>query len=533
MRTSLRTLLRPTTIALVVGAAASASVLSGCGDSDTASTTSSEITRVSNRDFEITTLATGELQSRNKVEIRSRVEGTTSIVEIVPEGSRVKEGDVLVRLNEDEIKRELEEEELQYSEAKLNLEAAQSEYEIQISDNAANLRKAQLAVDLAELALEQWVSGDHTKQLAERNTAVEKTTRDLERLQEKIVKSRDLYERKFLSYDEWQRDEIALLEAEAAASNAKLDLRVYTEYQTKADRAQKESDLEEARQELVRVEKANDINLKNKASRRENRAVQLARREERLEGQRQQLRACEIVAPRSGLVVYGTSLDSDNWRNQNEGPLSIGRQVRQNDLLIVLPDTSEMVASVKVHESMAGRIRPGQTASVRVEAAGNAMVEGVVDSVGVLAEGGGWRDPNRREYTVKVQLTPREGVDLKPSMRCEARITLGEVDGALTVPVQAVFSDGPVRFVYVESAEGYERRPVGVGRRSDLFAEITAGIDEGERILLRSARPGEITKREWDEAALTRAGYSVDEDGNPQAPTRGRRGPGIPVASDA
>ncbi len=41
---------------------------------------------------------------------------------------------------------------------------------------------------------------------------------------------------------------------------------------------------------------------------------------------------------------------------------------------------------------------------------------------------GGWRDPNRRDYTVKVLLTEGNKLGLKPSMRCKAEIYVGIAD---------------------------------------------------------------------------------------------------------
>jgi len=493
----------------------------GCGDGGSGSdTATADVVPASVRTFPIETIASGELEAKNQVEIRSRVERTTSIVEIVPEGTRVKKGDVLVRLNSDEMEQELKEEELQLGEAQLNLEAAISEYEIQERDNEAALRKAELAVDLAELALEQWEKGDKVKKLQELNTQIDKTKRDLERLEEKFAKSQDLYDRNFISYDEFKRDEIALLEARAAAETAQLEKEVYTSYQMVRDREQKISDLEEARSELERVKKVNEINLKNKASRRENRAVQVKRREERLAEWQAQLEACTMRAPRDGLVVYATSLESQSWRTQSEGPLAVGRQVRNNDLLIALPDTSEMVASVKVHESLAGRIKPGQRAEIQIDAAG-LTVPGRVESIGVLAEGGGWRDPNRREYTVRVTVESREqSADLKPSMRCEAKIVLGNVEDSLSVPIQAVFSDGAVQYVHVEQGGAFKKTPVSLGRRSDLYAEIESGIDEGTPVLVRQPEPGEILAGGWSEAELTEAGYAMGPGGRPERAAR-------------
>ncbi|MFI4896597.1 MAG: HlyD family efflux transporter periplasmic adaptor subunit [Phycisphaerales bacterium JB059] len=477
------------------------------------------------RAFDITTLAGGELEARNQIEIRSELERETTVVQIVPEGSRVRKGDLLVRLNSDAIETEIAEDELRVEEAQLALDAAKAEVEIQKSDNESKLRKAQLDLTLKELALEQWREGEDKKTRQANSLAIERAERELQRLTDKWEQTQALFEKEFVSKNEYDQDFLAFIEAQAELEKALLTDKIYKEYQYPRDEKQKLSDVDEAIAEMQRVERQNEINLKNKQSALANKARQLQMREERLAEERDQLEKCTILAPQDGLVVYGSTAQRDNWRWQQEGPISIGRQIRPNDLMITLPDTSEMIASVKVHESIAGRVRPGQTARVTIEAVGLEL-QGTVESIGVLAEGGGWRDPNRREYTVKIALDAgdHDGL-LKPSLRCEARLVLGEVEEALAVPVQAVFNDGAVRFVYVPEGSKFVRRPVGVGRTSDTYAEITSGIESGTRVLLREPSPGEVIAEPWDEETLKANGYIIGEDGRPQLARR--RGAGM------
>jgi hypothetical protein len=191
--------------------------------------------------------------------------------------------------------------------------------------------------------------------------------------------------------------------------------------------------------------------------------------------------------------------------------------VRPQEPLIVLPDTSVMIAAVKVHESLAGRVEEGQPATVKIDAIGGRVFTGVVESIGVMAESQGrWMDPNRREYTVKIALqNVGDGVRLKPAMRCEATITLGRVENVVAVPLQAVFTDEMVRFVYVPRDGRYARVPVKIGRRSDTLAEIAAGLSPRERVLVREPSPGEVLREAWDAAALKLVGLEIGEDGKP------------------
>ena len=474
--------------------------------------------------FDITTLATGELEARKQVELRSRLEQQTVIQEIVPEGTRVKSGDVLVRLNSDKIQTQYDEQLLQIETSKSELIAAENQYNIQVNENANNLRNATLKVTLAELSLSQWLEGEvKTKREANR-LALSQSKLELDRLAEKLIRSQKLQEQGFLSNNELDRDELDYIKAQSAWIKAQLDDKVYEEYQFPKDEKQKRGDLDQARSELTKVKMNAEIDLASKAANRNNRRTQLTIRENTLAKLKQQLDASVITAPSDGLVVYATSIRRNMWGG-GEGPLQIGRQVYPNELLIVLPDTSEMVASVQVHESLAGDVKPGMVATVKVDAVGGKIFQGTVDSIGVLAESGGWRDPDRREYTVKIRIDGvEEIVALKPSMRCEARLTLGRVEDAIALPVQGVFSDGPVRFVYSKSGSRYERVPIRIGRRSDTFAEILAGAEPGKVVLLRDPTPSEVLAGPWDKARLELAGYTMDEKGNPVVGGRGPRG---------
>lgn len=482
-------------------------------------------------DFEITTTAGGELDARNKKELRSELDREANIVKIVDEGTRVKAGEILVELNGEQIQQQLDQETLEFESASAQKIAADNAYDIQLNENESKLREARLKVDLAELALQQWMEGDVEIKRQENELAISRAQLEVERLADKFLRSQELFEQGFISKDECDRDEVAYIEATSKWTTSRLQAEVYEKFQFPKEFKEKDSAVEEARAALVRVDLNNSSELASKDADKKNRERQVAVRKDKLDKLQKQLAACVIKAPQDGLVVYATSMER-GWgmRGGGDGGLQIGAQVYPNQLLIVLPDTSDMIASVRVQEALAGRIKPGQVASVKVEAVGGRVFQGNVESIGVLAESGGWRDPNLREYTVKVALDIGDALEiLKPSMRCEARLTLGNVADALSVPVQAVFQDGAVRYVYKEEGMKFARVPVKLGQRSDTFAQILAGVQEGDSVLLRQPSAGEVLGGSWDKARLELAGYKLGENGEPIA--EGGRGSGMPQAA--
>lgn len=473
-------------------------------------TTSLDAYRVSRGSFEIVVTASGELQAEKQTEIRSQLESAADIVEILEEGVQAKKGELLLHLNDEAIRRNIEDQILNVESARNDLIASENDLAIQINENDAAIRQAKLKVELAEIDLKKWEEGDAVKQRRELELAIEKAKLDKDRLVEKYERSVMLHEKGFLSNDELQSDMINKIQSEATLERAEKDLWLYETYQYDRDRKQKTSDLEEASAALERAERLNESRLANKEANVTNRRRQLAIREDRLKVLNEQLAACTIEAPTSGLVVYATSF-SDR-RGSDEQPLQIGRTIRPNEFLIALPDTSSMIASVRVHESIAGRIHFGQRATVRVDAIRGETYTGVVKSVGVLAETGGWRDPNLREYTVKILLDGgNPGQKLKPSMRADAEIIIGQAEDVIAVPVQSIFHEGEVSYVYTPKAGKYAKTPVRIGQRSSTTAEVLAGLPVGETVLLREPAPGEIVSRDIDPVALAAIAPSPEE----------------------
>lgn len=476
----------------------------------------SDVTKAALSSFEVTTTASGELQALDQIEVRSAVESQATIVQIIAEGTTVKKGEVLCVLNTDNLVQELDTEEADLESSQAALFAAENAYQIQVTDNESAIRDAELKLRLAQLTLEQWESGDRVMKLQELDLNIDEANRELVRLEAKHEKNVDLLKEGFISKDQYDQDELALVKARARVQTVQLQKLSYIEFEQKREREQKESDVAQAKSQLDNVRAQNEIKLADKAAERASQNRRVVRDQSRVDKIKQQIASSTITAPSDGMVIYGTTLEMSRNMWNSSGPLQIGQSVHPNQLLFGLPDTSKLVAEVRVHESLAGRIQKGIKARIKVDALPGVVLEGSVREIGVLAEAGNWRDPNLREYTVKILLEGGDRIQgLKPSMRCEASLLLDTVENTLAVPVAAIFNDGPVRFVYRPRSGYFERVPIKTGRFSETYAEVLAGIDAGDDVLLRQPTAGEIVDEPWEKASLELVGLTLDEEGNP------------------
>lgn len=445
-------------------------------------------------DFSITIPASGELLAQEQIEVRNRLESRAEITEIIDEGTYVEEGDVLLRLNDEELRNRIKDEEDSVNTARSSLISAEATLAIRQSQRDSDIDRAELDLRLAVLALEAWEKGELEARLQQLELAVESAQTNYDRLEQRVKDSERLYDREFISKDELERDRIEKIEAEARLAQAKKDLEVYKSYTYHQEKEQKQSDVSQARAELDRVRQRHEAEIETARADVHSRTFQLESREERLADLQQQLEYTTVKAPSAGLVVYSSSLESR--RRGSDEPPDVGTTLSRNELVMLLPDTSRMIASVKVNEALSGLIEPGQRASVSTEAVSDVVFEGEVQSIGVLAESGGWRDPNRRDYTVRILMNDTDGLGLRPSMRARANIHVDQVENALHIPVQSVFREGRNAFVYVPQTDGYASHSVRIGRSSELYVEVLDGLEEGTRVLLRRPQSGEVIRED-------------------------------------
>lgn len=446
--------------------------------------------------FDVVLPVSGELAALRKIEVRNKLEGRAIITEIVPEGKRVAAGDLLIKLAEEELITKLKDAEDKLKTAQGEVIAAEQNLSIKEQEKQSELEKADVAVRMADLGFQGWLNGDVVKKRQELATALETNRIDAERLAKRFDEAKSLVEKGFISRDDYEKDRVALIQANAKVKQAEIDIKVYDEFQYPQDEAKKKSDLDQARAERGRTEQKKDAELVKARTELDSARFKQQTAQERLDQTKQQIAYCTVNAPSDGLVVYASSLESGGWgRGGETPPPQAGTELKPNELVMILPDTSAMVANLKVSEALSGRIKPGQRVTVYSDASPGVPISGDVLGVSVLAESGGWRDPNRRDYTVRVALEQRDDLALKPSMRCKAQILLDEVREALSVPVQAVFRKGRASFVYVPDGGGFAQKLVRVGRTSEVDAEIVDGLVAGDVVLLREPRADEITSQ--------------------------------------
>lgn len=470
--------------------------------------------RVQAIDLEIRITQDGELAAEQNIDILNEVEGRTTITMIVPEGSEVQKGDILVVLDASEVSLKLEDATLEVERATADLTNAQELLEIQKSQNAATLAAAEVDLTLAQLALRQYEEGAYPQQLANATTELRMAEINLKNKREDLAQTQRLYERGFVTGSDLQKAELDVLNAENSVTKAATALRVLTEYQHASDLAARQSALSQAEQRLARVKREIASSTNQREADVKARTQTLAIRKRRQERLQRQVERSVVRAPAPGLVLYGTTGN----RNADRA-LAEGVQVSERTLLIRLPDTSSMKAVARVQESLASRVRMRQPATVHVVGQ-REPIPGVVSHLAPMADNSQrWWNPDLREYPIEIDLghTP---AGLKPGMSCRVEVLLERVEQVPAIPLSALFAVGRRRYAFVQQGDQIVARELRLGLTNDSHAQILEGVALDEMVLLLKAGEG----RELAEKLGINLTPETGPGGGPPGGRRGRPG---------
>ncbi|MFP4173260.1 MAG: efflux RND transporter periplasmic adaptor subunit [Candidatus Hydrogenedentota bacterium] len=526
--------------------------------------------------LEISVVEGGEVTSRESQEIRSEVQGRTTILSIIQEGYTVTADDIangliLVELDSSELEDDLTQQEITYENALASLTEAREQHEIQISQNESDIHDAELEVAFARMDLERYLGSAVGGELLARldNTTEEDEASeyyaaaagpdgamppiDMDSIEqdgeieieldyqnllgdprlggEAQQRLRDLESDITLAEEELSQaqtrhewTEELLTEGFVTSSEEQQDRLSVQRREIQRDAAQTSRDLFRTYEFPKELESlASDYQQRKRSLERTHRqaSARVAQSEANLRSQKatydlQERRLEELKEQIEACIIRAERQGIVVYASGGRGddPIEEGTEVRERQEILTIPDMNSMAVDVEIHESMVNRLRTGLPARVRADAYPEATLQGELTRLALVPDSGHrWLNPDLRVFPTTVAI---EGSYewLRPGMTARVEIIIDYLEDVIYAPMQAVVSDGRQRYVYVVQGGTVQVRPVETGVYNDRFIEIKSGVEEGEQVLLRPPRPEGATEDE-----------EGDTDGERPAP-RGDAAPG-------
>ena len=450
----------------------------------------------------ITVTERGNLESQQNVKIFCEVDDIggdgvegTAILEIVPNGTQVEQGDLLVRLDKAGHLDRLDAQVLDTE----NASAVQLQSEISyenIQTQAQTLEEeAKLKVEIAKLQLQMFIheeNGTNALEADAINREIDATENEilaakasLQLIENEKKGTEELFKLGYAGKSEVDKVRLDYLQAQSSLA-AKINtletqlatLEKKTDFEYRMSKMQFKGDVNTAIRELEQTRRNNTAEIAKAKVALDAANRQLSKENERLERYREQLDNCEIFAEQSGMVAYATPSRSSRTSTVAEGAL-----LRERQHILSLPDLTKMQVKTAVHESVQNKIHEGLPATIRIDAFPERAYTGTVKSVGVLPDQGSWHSGDTKMYETYVTID--ESVEqIKPGMTAKVEIQIDRIEEVITVPVQAVTQKEKSTFVFVERNGRVVKQEVEVGETNEKFVVVKTGLGEDERVVL-------------------------------------------------
>jgi hypothetical protein len=211
-------------------------------------------------------------------------------------------------------------------------------------------------------------------------------------------------------------------------------------------------------------------------------------------------------------VVYANV----STRHGTDTIIAEGEKVREQQVIVRLPDPTQMQVNVKISEAKVTMVKAGMPATIRLDAFPDLKLAGEVKTVNELPEPSNWFSSGGKEYKAIVRITnPPPG--LRPGLTAEVKIHVERVPDALLTPSQAIFEHGKKYYCVVEKDGRCEAREVQIGSTNDEVVIVREGLEEGDQLVLHaSAHRGKVGNL----PKLAEEG-KAKEGGPPDAPGQG------------
>jgi multidrug resistance efflux pump len=421
----------------------------------------------------------GSLESVKTVDGVCEVEGNQiKIIELVPEGTTVKKGQVVCRFDASEIEKSISKQKIQVQQNQTRVETTTQELEIAKNKAEEEITAAKVELELARLTLEKYERSDFPAEVSEMQGSIAQQASKLEEAKSKMDQMRELVKKGFRTPEQLRTLELEyeqysfLRERDVQKLDGKKKFEYQLkqkEYQSKVDQADGKSKRAEANAKAT-IGKARSENLAAQST--------LELETNQLDEYLGQKDKTVLKAEQDGVVAYANQPYYDASRQIREGATVWSRQT-----IFTLPDMSNMQVKVNIHESLVKKVKVGQKAEIRVDAFPSMVLRGTVKSVSQLADSNqSWLSGGAKTYPTVVTIDVMPEDALRPGMNAEVKILVRTIPNALVVPVQCVVSHKGKHYTYVDSGAAIVRREVTIGDTDQKLVEVLSGLKPGDLV---------------------------------------------------
>ncbi|MFV0266582.1 MAG: efflux RND transporter periplasmic adaptor subunit [Draconibacterium sp.] len=309
-------------------------------------------------------------------------------------------------------------------------------------------------------------------------------TIDHSAVDEQYKTAMDELDQRFTEYEDSKIDSnLTLSNQRDQIVNAQLDLEerqiIIKEsvYEAPSVKRKAEMDLEKAERKYEQMKQAYVLKQQQEANKVDRRFINYKQAKERVDLLQSVYDALTIRSPKSGIIGY--------YRYSGRGAAVKANSTisTRSPAIATFPKMNTLISTTFINEIDISRIKAGQKVAIGIDAFPEKMLEGEVSSIANVGQLLPRSDAKVFEVKIKVIGDDEE---LKPSMTTSNVIQTGYAEEAVFVPLESVFTNDSLSYVYLSEKDGrkIQKQVVETGIQNENFVVALQGIKEGDRLLL-------------------------------------------------
>ncbi|MEM8678540.1 MAG: HlyD family efflux transporter periplasmic adaptor subunit [Planctomycetota bacterium] len=415
--------------------------------------------------------------------------GDLIVTKILPEGTSVKKGDVLMEFDADKLERALEEAEDKEIDADVEMKKAEAERKAAEIDHATALGQLQKELEIAQKKLAA-ATEQATLALEEKDKEIKDAKDRIKDAEVDFQQLKELYvERELHTATEnilIEREERKLENMKKGLDKQLRDLEHFKKFENseeieaaELEIAKKQSEIDKKKIE-VEAELAEKTAAVSKAQRK------LERESRTVTNLKEDRGDLQLISPRDGVLFYQTTgsdmpmgvVSFGGMRNE----LRVGGRVKTHAILLTVATMERLSVKMQVLENDIQHMKEGLNITIRPDAFPSLRIDGQLSKVDHVASRQNFFSEVRR-FTVKGDY---DGVypQLRSGMNCRVTVHADSVPDAVQVPVVAVIEEGGDHYCYVQNGSKPRKQKVKIGMANEDSVQILEGLKPNEVVYL-------------------------------------------------
>ncbi len=381
----------------------------------------------------------------------TRAPPAPEIISILPEGSRVKAGDVVCTLDSSALREALAVQQLRFVQAH------------------AWVEQAKHTLEAEKIALREYQDGvlPQDIELVRQNIGI--CQMEQERAARNLAWARKALAKGFRTVSQVEADAAQLGQTEIALRDAQGMLERLVRFTGKRILKSRNARIQAIFADMLSLEAS----------------YRLER--ERLKRIEAMIANCIMRAPRDGIVVYA---DQSGGSGLVDGQIREGLPVRPSQPIFRLLDPHHIQARANINESQVARIKIGQPVLIRLEAFPDRPLRGSVAEIVPIPSLADRLYSDVRTFFATVRIESGGFDALTTGLTAELEFLVESKRRVTRVPLEAVRWVGDRSFAATldpaTDGQDWQWRPIELGVTNTSFAEVVSGLEPGDRVVAHS-----------------------------------------------